>query len=71
MATIDTGEVDIPIRVDMEIAGDEIRVDLTGSAPQLDHAPINMPFYGTTDMAVLLTLRMLLLPETVYPNSAA
>jgi N-methylhydantoinase B len=27
-----------------------------------------MPFYGTTDMAVLLTLRMLLLPETEFPN---
>jgi N-methylhydantoinase B len=27
-----------------------------------------MPFIGTTDMAVLLTLRMLLLPETEYPN---
>jgi N-methylhydantoinase B len=64
----DTGEVDIPICVTIEIKGDEISVDLTGSAPQLDHAPINMPFYGTTDMAVLLTLRMLLLPETVYPN---
>jgi N-methylhydantoinase B len=64
----DTGEVDIPICVNLEIKGDEITVDLTGSAPQLNHAPINMPFYGTTDMAVLLTLRMLLLPETQYPN---
>jgi N-methylhydantoinase B len=27
-----------------------------------------MPFFGTTDMAVLLTLRMLLLPETEHPN---
>ena len=65
---VDTGEVDIPICVAIDIAGDEIRVDLTGSAPQLNHAPINMPFHGTTDMAVLLTLRMLLLPETDYPN---
>jgi len=64
----DTDEVDIPIHVTLEIKGDEILVDLTGSAPQLNHAPINMPFYGTTDMAVLLTLRMLLLPETEYPN---
>lgn len=64
----DMGIVDIPICVTLEIDADEIRVDLTGSAPQLDHAPINMPFYGTTDMAVLLTLRMLLLPETEYPN---
>ena len=64
----DTGEVDIPIKVTLEIKDDEIDVDLTGSAPQLDNAPINMPFYGTTDMAVLLTLRMLLLPETEHPN---
>lgn len=64
----DTGEVDIPIHVSLDIQGDELKVDLTGSAPQLDHAPINMPFYGTTDMAVLLTLRMLLLPETEFPN---
>lgn len=65
---VDTGEVDIPIHVEISVKGDELCVDLSGSAPQLDHAPINMPFYGTTDMAVLLTLRMLLLPETVYPN---
>ena len=64
----DTGEVDIPIKVTMRIKDDELHVDLTGSAPQLDHAPINMPFIGTTDMAVLLTLRMLLLPETEHPN---
>ena len=61
-------DVDVLIQVAVEIRGDEITVDLTGSAPQLDHAPINMPFYGTTDMAVLLTLRTLLLPETEHPN---
>lgn len=64
----DTGEVDVLICVTLEIKDDEIIVDLTGSAQQLDHAPINMPFYGTTDMAVLLTLRMLLLPETEFTN---
>src|SRR5512142_1972018 len=32
---VDTGEVDIPIHVEMDISGDEIKVDLTGSAPQL------------------------------------
>ena len=64
----DTGEIDIPIKVTLKIKDDKIDVDLPGSAPQLDNAPINMPFYGTTDMAVLLTLRMLLLPETEHPN---
>ncbi len=62
----DPGQVDVPIRVALEVHEDRIEVDLTGSAPQLDHAPINMPFHGTTDMAVLLTLRTLLLPETEY-----
>ncbi len=64
----DAAEIDVPIRVTLEIKGSDIRVDLSGSARQLDHAPINMPFIGTTDMAVLLTLRTLLLPETHYPN---
>ena len=64
----DTGEVDVKIVVTLDVQDDEMTIDLTGSAPQLDHAPINMPFYGTTDMAVLLTLRMLMLPETEFPN---
>jgi N-methylhydantoinase B len=64
----ETGEVDIKIQVSIEIKDEQITVDLTGSAPQLDHAPINMPFFGTTDMAVLLTLRTLLLPETTYSD---
>ncbi len=61
-------DVDVVIKVTVDIHDDQITVDLTGSAPQLDHAPINMPFFGTTDMAVLLTLRTLLLPETEHPN---
>jgi len=68
---VDTGDpadVDITIRVAVEIEDERMTVDLNGSAPQLPHAPINMPFRGTTDMAVLLTLRTLLLPETEYPN---
>lgn len=65
---VDSGEADIQICVKLRVRGDELTVDLTGSAAQLDHAPINMPLRGTTDMAVLLTLRTLLLPETEYPN---
>jgi N-methylhydantoinase B len=61
-------DYDIVIQVAIDIHGDQISVDLTGSAPQLNHAPINMPLYGTTDMAVMLTLRTLLLPETEHPN---
>ena len=64
----DPADYDVVIQVALEIQDEKITVDLSGSAPQLDHAPINMPFYGTTDMAVLLTLRTLLLPETEHPN---
>ncbi len=64
----DPAQVDIPICVMITVSGDQLTVDLSGSAPQLPNAPINMPFYGTTDMAVLLTLRTLLLPETEFPN---
>ncbi len=64
----DSGKVDIPICLSLEIKQDTMSIDLTGSTSQLEHAPINMPFVGTTDMAVLLTLRTLLLPESEYPE---
>ncbi|MFB6355656.1 MAG: hydantoinase B/oxoprolinase family protein [bacterium] len=60
--------VDIPIHLQMDINGSEINVNFDGTASQLDHRPINMPFRGTTDMAVSLTLRTILLPETEYPK---
>ncbi|MCL5260976.1 MAG: hydantoinase B/oxoprolinase family protein [Gammaproteobacteria bacterium] len=64
----DRNQANIKIAVTLKVHDATISVDLTGSAPQLDHAPINMPFYGTTDMAILLTLRTLLLPESEYPD---
>ena len=64
----DTGETDIRIAVKITIKACKMHVDLDGSAPQLPHAPINMPFFGTTDMAILLTLRTLLLPQTEFPD---
>ena len=42
------------------VAGDAIHVDLEGTSPQLD-LPINMPFEGTVDIAIYLTLRSILL----------
>ena len=40
--------------------GSDIHVDLTGTSPQID-LPINMPFEGTVDIAIYLTLRSILL----------
>src|SRR5699024_5792077 len=45
----------------------DITVDLTGTSPQVD-LPINMPFIGTVDIAIYLTLRSILLDSTIYGN---
>jgi N-methylhydantoinase B len=59
---------DLKIAVTISVRGDELTVDLTGTAPQVSDRPINMPFEGTVDVAVWLTLRSILLDSTVYGN---
>jgi N-methylhydantoinase B len=51
----------LPIVATVKVRGDEIEVDLTGTAPQLSDRPINMPLEGTVDVAVWLTIRSVLL----------
>ena len=46
--------------------GEELTVDLTGTAPQVSDRPINMPFVGTVDIAVWLTVRSVLLDTEVH-----
>jgi N-methylhydantoinase B len=53
-------ERDLRIAVTLRIQGSDIEIDLTGTSPQVD-LPINMPWEGTTDIAVLLTIRSVLL----------
>ena len=43
-----------------------MKVDLTGTAPQVPDRPINMPFEGTVDVAVWLTVRSVLLDTEVH-----
>ena len=50
----------------MTVAGDEITVDLTGTADQVRDRPINMPLEGTVDVAVWLTIRSVLLDTAVH-----
>ena len=50
------------------VRGDELTVDLTGTSPQVSDRPINLPFEGTVDCAVWLTLRSILLDSAVYGN---
>jgi N-methylhydantoinase B len=57
------------IKVAVTIAGSEMHVDLAGTSPQLD-LPVNMPFIGTVDVAVYVTLRSLLL-DTVRHDAVS
>jgi N-methylhydantoinase B len=55
----------LPIVATVRVHGDEIEVDLTGTADQVTDRPINMPFEGTVDVAVWLTVRSVLLDTAV------
>src|SRR5260370_19536928 len=55
----------LPIVATARVRGDEIEVDLTGTADQVADRPINMPFEGTVDVAVWLTVGAVLLESAV------
>jgi N-methylhydantoinase B len=57
-------EKDLKIAVTLTIDGSDIYVDFTGTAAQID-LPINMPFEGTVDVAVYLTIRSILLDSAL------
>jgi len=57
---------DLRLAVAVTVAGDRIEVDLEGTSPQIDDRPLNMPFHGTVDCAVWLTLKSILLDEAVH-----
>ena len=61
----DPARRDLPIKVAITVEGDELLVDLTGTAAQVDR-PVNMPLEGTVDCAIWLTLRSILLDSTIY-----
>jgi N-methylhydantoinase B len=57
---------DLKFVVTITVSGDELRVDLTGTSPQVSDRPINLPFEGTVDCAIWLTLRSILLDSALY-----
>jgi N-methylhydantoinase B len=59
---------DLKFAVTITVRGDELTVDLTGTSPQISDRPINLPFEGTVDCAIWLTLRSILLDSAVYGN---
>ena len=62
----DPSRKDLPIKVTIKVHGDELTVDLTGTAPQVPDRPINMPLEGTVDCAIWLSLRSVLLDSAVH-----
>lgn len=56
---------DLKIAVTVTIAGDQMTIDLTGTSPQVDDRPINMPLIGTVDIALYVTLRSVLLDSAL------
>lgn len=59
-------EKDLKIVVTLKVKDDELIVDLTGTSPQVDNRPINMPLMGTVDIAIYLTTRSILLDSVHY-----
>ena len=57
---------DLKIAVAVQVAGSDILVDLSGSSPQIDDRPVNMPFEGTVAVAVYLVLRSILLDTETH-----
>src|SRR5690606_949219 len=52
----DPARRDLAIKVAITIEGDRMKVDLAGTSPQVSDRPINMPFEGTVDCAVWLSV---------------
>ena len=62
----DTNKKDLPIVATITIEDEAMTVDLTGTADQVPDRPINMPFVGTVDIAIWLTIRSVLLDTAVH-----
>lgn len=57
---------ELPLVVTLKVEGDDLTVDLAGTAPQVPDKPINMPLVGTVDCSVWLTIRSILLDTVTY-----
>ncbi len=66
---LESGDKDkrnLPIVVEITVKDDTLVVDLSGTAKQVDDRPINLPFIGTVDIAIWLTIRSVLLDSEIY-----
>lgn len=56
----------LPICISATVSGSEMHIDLEGTAEQVNGHAINMPFVGTVDVAIWLTLRSILLDSDTF-----
>ena len=62
----DPSKRDQRIAVNVTVEGDTMTVDLRGTSPQISDRSINMPFVGTVDIAIYVTLRSILLDTATH-----
>jgi N-methylhydantoinase B len=62
----DPSKRDQRIKVTVTVEGDSMTVDLTGTSPQISDRSINMPFVGTVDISIYVTLRSILLDTATH-----
>ena len=58
----------LPICISATVSGSDLSIDLTGTADQVAGHAINMPFVGTVDVAIWLTVRSILLDTNEFGN---
>lgn len=56
----------LPLKITVTVKGSDLEIDLAGTAPQVHGHAINMPFVGTVDVALWLTLRSILLDTEIF-----
>jgi N-methylhydantoinase B len=56
----------LPMVCTLRVKGDELEVDLTGTAPQIPDMAINMPFQGTVMVVILTVVRSVLLDTDTH-----
>jgi N-methylhydantoinase B len=59
---------DLPISITATVSGSDLSIDMTGTADQVSGHAINMPFVGTVDVAIWLTIRSILLDTDAFGN---
>ncbi len=62
----DPSKRDQRIKVTVTVEGGTMTVDLSGTSPQISDRAINMPFVGTVDISIYVTLRSILLDTATH-----